>query len=94
LAGLERHLARWLEGERDPGGMHLIARPVAAIAPAFDDRAVCVAAAHAGIALSPLSACYAGRRRRHGLILGYAGTREEAIAPACVTLARVLQRAG
>lgn len=93
LAGLERHLARWLEGERDPGGMHLIARPVAAIAPAFDDRAVCVAAAHAGIALSPLSACYAGRRRRHGLILGYAGTPEEAIAPACATLARVLHRA-
>ena len=41
LAGLERHLARWLESERDPGGMHLIARPVAAIASAFDDRAVC-----------------------------------------------------
>ena len=32
LAGLKRHLARWLESARDPGGMHLIARPVAAIA--------------------------------------------------------------
>jgi GntR family transcriptional regulator/MocR family aminotransferase len=94
LAGLERHLARWLEAERDPGGMHLIARPGAAIAPAFDDRAVSVAAAHAGIVLSPLSASYSGRRRRHGLILGYAGTPEPAIAPACATLARVLQRAG
>ncbi len=93
LAGLERHLARWLESARDPGGMHLIARPVAAIAPAFDDRAVCVAAARAGIALSPLSACYAGRRRRHGLILGYAGTPEPTIDPACATLARVLRSA-
>jgi GntR family transcriptional regulator/MocR family aminotransferase len=71
--------------------MHLIARLVAAIATAFDDRAVCVAAAHAGIALSPLSACYPGRRRRHGLILGYAGTPEQAIDPACATLARVLR---
>ena len=94
MAGLKRHLARWLEAERDPGGMHLIARPVSTVAAAFDDRAVCVAAAHAGIALSPLSACYAGRRRRHGLILGYAGTPEQAIDRACVALARVLQRAG
>lgn len=93
LSGLERHLARWLECERDPGGMHLIARPVTAVAPAFDDRAICVAAAHAGIALSPLSACYAGRRRRHGLILGYAGTPERAIDRACATLARVLRSA-
>ena len=90
LAGLERHLARWLEGARDSGGMHLIARPVEAIAPTFDDRAVCMAAANAGIALSPLSACYAGRRRHHGLILGYAGTPEQAIDSACATLARVL----
>ena len=93
LAGLERHLARWLEGSRDSGGMHLIARPVAALAPAFDDRAVCVAAAQAGIALSPLSPCYAGRRRRHGLILGYAGTPEKAVDPACAKLARVLRAA-
>lgn len=91
LAGLERHLANWLKSARDPGGMHLIARPVAGIDRAFDDRAVCVAAARAGIALSPLSACCAGRRRRHGLILGYAGTPEQAIDPACVTLARVLR---
>jgi GntR family transcriptional regulator/MocR family aminotransferase len=91
LAGLERHLARWLESARDPGGMHLIARPVAAISPTFDDRAVTAAAAQAGIALSPLSACHAGRRRKHGLILGYAGTPEQAIDPACATLARVLR---
>jgi GntR family transcriptional regulator/MocR family aminotransferase len=93
LAGLERHLARWLEGARDSGGMHLIARPIAAVAPTFDDRTVTVAAAQAGIAVSPLSACYAGRRRRHGLILGYAGTPEGAIDVACANLARVLRAA-
>jgi GntR family transcriptional regulator / MocR family aminotransferase len=90
IAGIERHLAQWLESARDPGGMHLIALPVPAVAPTFDDSAVSAAAARAGIAVSPLSACYAGRRRRHGLILGYAGTPERAIDPACATLARVL----
>ena len=91
LAGLERHLARWLESARDSGGMHLIARPAAAIAATFDDRAISAAAARTGIAVAPLSACYAGRRRRHGLILGYAGTPERAIDAACATLARVLR---
>jgi GntR family transcriptional regulator/MocR family aminotransferase len=93
LSGLERHLARWLGSERDPGGMHLIARPVAAIAPRFDDRVVAAAAARAEIAVSPLSACHAGRHRRHGLILGYAATPEDEIDRACATLARVLNDA-
>jgi GntR family transcriptional regulator/MocR family aminotransferase len=93
IAGLERHLASWLESTRDPGGMHLIARPVARIAPTFDDHAIAAAAAQAGISVAPLSACYAGRRRRHGLILGYAGTPEQAIEPACITLAHVLHHA-
>ncbi|MGD9882679.1 MAG: PLP-dependent aminotransferase family protein [Reyranella sp.] len=91
LAGLERHLAGWLESARDPGGMHLVARPVAAIAPRFDDRVVAAAAARAGIAVSPLSACHAGRRRRHGLILGYAATPEGGIDSACAALADVLR---
>jgi GntR family transcriptional regulator/MocR family aminotransferase len=91
LAGIERHLARWLESTSDSAGMHLVAHPVAAIAPHFDDRAVTVAAAQAGIAVSPLSACHVGRRRRHGLILSYAGTPEPEIDRACATLARVLR---
>jgi GntR family transcriptional regulator/MocR family aminotransferase len=91
LAGIERHLARWLESTRDSAGMHLVTRPVAAIAPSFDDRAITAAAAEAGIALSPLSACHAGRRRLHGLILGYAGTPEQEIDRACAILARVLR---
>lgn len=91
LAGIEHHLARWLESARDPAGMHLVARPLAAIAPSFDDRAITTAAAQAGIAVAPLSACYAGRRRRHGLILGYAGTPEPEIGGACAALAGVLR---
>src|SRR5262249_48332648 len=74
IAGIDRHLARWLETVPDRAGTYLAARPVAAIAPDFDDRAVVAAAAQAGLTVAPLSACYAGRRRQHGLILGYAGT--------------------
>lgn len=91
LTAIERHLPRWLESTLDSAGMHLVARPVSAIAPRFDDRAVTAAAARAGIAVAPLSACYAGRRRRHGLILSYAGTPEPEIDRACATLARVLR---
>ena len=93
VAGLERHLARWLESVPDRAGTYLVARPVTAIASRFDDRAVVAAAAKEGIALAPLSACYAGRRRQQGLVLGYAGTPEDRIDAACVTLGRVLRRA-
>jgi GntR family transcriptional regulator/MocR family aminotransferase len=93
VAGIERHLARWLESVPDRAGTYLVARPVAAIAPRFDDRAVVAAGAEEGIAVAPLSACYAGRRRQPGLILGYAGTPEDQIDSACATLARVLRAA-
>jgi GntR family transcriptional regulator/MocR family aminotransferase len=43
--------------------------------------------------VASLSACYAGRRRQPGLILGYAGTPEDQIDSACATLARVLRAA-
>jgi GntR family transcriptional regulator/MocR family aminotransferase len=92
VAGMERHLAHWLENVPDRAGTYLVARPVAAIASAFDDRAVVAAAAKERIALAPLSACYAGRRRRQGLILGYAGTPEDRIDSGCATVARVLRR--
>ena len=49
------------------------------IARRFDDVAVTTAAAAEGLTVQPLSVCYAGRARRHGLILGYAGTPEAEI---------------
>ena len=93
VAGIERHLARWLESVLDRAGTYLVTRPVAAIAPRFDDRAIVAAAAEEGIAVAPLSACYAGRRRQQGLILGYAGTPEDQIDSACIIFSRVLRRA-
>lgn len=74
----------------DPGGMHVIARPAARIARRFDDVAVTAAAAAAGLTVQPLSVCYAGRGRRHGLILGYAGTPEAEIDRALLKLRDVV----
>ena len=71
--------------------MHVIARPAGELEGSFDDRAVTVAAAAAGVGVAPLSACYAGRRKKHGLILGYAGTPEPEIGTGILKLQRVLR---
>ena len=90
LSAADSHLAGLLAIEPDPGGMHLIARPVDALAKSFDDVAVTAAAATAGLVVQPLSVCYAGRHKQHGLILGYAGTPEPEIEPAIRKLRWVL----
>ena len=90
LAAAGRHLAGLLAIEPDPGGMHLIAVPVGRLARRFDDVVVTKAAAAAGLVVQPLSLCYAGRPKRHGLILGYAGTPEPEIERGVRTLRRVI----
>ncbi|MBS0537786.1 MAG: PLP-dependent aminotransferase family protein, partial [Proteobacteria bacterium] len=80
-----------LELAPDPGGMHLVARPVPALARGFDDVAVAAEAATRGVAVAPLSACYGGRSKKHGLLLGYAGTPETDMAPALAILRGVLK---
>ena len=90
LAAAERHLGGLLAIAPDPGGMHLIAKPVGALAKTFDDVAVTKEAAAAGLVVQPLSVCYAGRPKRHGLILGYAGTPESEIDRAVMKLRDVV----
>ena len=90
LQAAARHLDGLLTIAADPGGMHVIASPTSQIARRFDDVAVTVAAAAEGLTVQPLSVCYAGRARRHGLILGYAGTPEAEIDRALVKLRDVV----
>lgn len=90
LQAAARHLDGLLAIAPDAGGMHVIAIPSAKLAPRFDDTAVTVAAAAEGVIVQPLSVCYAGKPRRHGLILGYAGTPEAEIERALVTLRGVV----
>jgi len=91
IAAAERRLGGLLEIAPDPGGMHLIAWPSPDLEPLFDDRAVTEAAAAAGVWVQPLSVCYAGKSKRHGLILGYAGTPEADIETALLKLRDVLK---
>ena len=93
IAAADRPFKGLLDITPDPGGMHLIARPSAAIAATFDDHAIAAACAARGVNVSPLSACYSGRTKKHGLILGYAGTPEEDM-PAAVTTLSGIVRAG
>ncbi|MCB5943612.1 PLP-dependent aminotransferase family protein [Acidocella sp. KAb 2-4] len=74
----------------DNAGLHLVLS-----LPGLDDRAIAQAAVEAGVATRPLSSYYHGHGDGlSGLLLGYACVREEAIAPAFATLARVLRRFG
>jgi GntR family transcriptional regulator/MocR family aminotransferase len=96
IASAERHLAGLLEITPDPAGMHVIARPVVSKSGAgivdFDDNAAMAAAAAASVSVTPLSACYAGPKKEHGLVLGYAGTPEAEIELAIARLGDSLRR--
>lgn len=90
LQAAARHLDGLLTVAPDPGGMHVIASPSPQLARRFDDVAVTAAAAAVDLIVQPLSVCYAGRARRHGLILGYAGTPEAEIDRALLKLRDVV----
>lgn len=71
-------------------GMHLTAW----LPTGIDDREVARYAAMRGISATALSSCYAGKLSRPGLVLGFGGVAEEAIAPAVETLARAIEDVG
>ena len=85
-----RHLQGLLEVSPDEAGMHLIAWPGAAISGAMDDVQVAKGAAEASVVTAALSAAYAGKPARRGLMLGYAAHDEAAIAAAGKKLASVM----
>jgi GntR family transcriptional regulator / MocR family aminotransferase len=86
IAAAGRHLVGLLDIAPDRGGMHLIARPHRDEKSRFDDIAATAAAAAAGIKVAPLSACYRGFPKAHGLLLGYAATPEAEMDRAVLTL--------
>ena len=90
LAAVAGELAGLMSVAADSGGMHVVARPDGALAAGFNDRVCAAAALAAGVHVSPLSRCYVGADRAHGLLLGYAGTPEGEIGPAVRRLAGVV----
>ncbi|TAJ90817.1 PLP-dependent aminotransferase family protein [Reyranella sp.] len=91
IASAQHHLAGLLEVTPDPAGMHVVARPHAALAPTFDDVSAVASAAAASVSVASLSACYVGAKKEHGLILGYAGTPEVEIERAIARLRSALR---
>ncbi len=68
-------------------GLHLSAF----LPPGVDDREVLRRAAAMGVTATALSTCYAGRRARSGLILGFGGSDERRIGEAVETLREVIR---
>lgn len=89
-SALERALVRELGGATrivgDRAGMHLVVM----LPPSARDRDIAVRAARRGVSVLPLSSCYAGRRTRPGLVLGYGATRLSEIPDAVRRLASAL----
>jgi GntR family transcriptional regulator/MocR family aminotransferase len=90
LLAAAHHLDGLLSLAPDAAGMHLVASLEPALAVRLDDRQAAARAAAAGIATRPLSAFYATRARRQGLLLGYAAVPEDAMDASVRRLARAL----
>jgi GntR family transcriptional regulator/MocR family aminotransferase len=73
---------------RPDSGMHL----VASLAAGIDDRAAATAASEMGVSSLPMSLCYLGRKRKPGLILGYAAYTPLQIKQGCRVMAVALNK--
>jgi GntR family transcriptional regulator/MocR family aminotransferase len=89
LAAVQARLGARLALAPSAAGMHLVGH----LAPAADDAAIAQAAAAAGVEAPALSGYYQGPPNRRGLLLGYAGVPESAMAPAVARLAGVIENA-
>jgi GntR family transcriptional regulator/MocR family aminotransferase len=88
LAG--RILAGKLELAADPAGLHLVARPVGALA-RIPDTEVARRLNAAGIVAPALSGYYVGKRLQSGLLLGFAAVPDDLVEPALRRMAEVLE---
>jgi GntR family transcriptional regulator/MocR family aminotransferase len=70
-----RHLPDALQVVGAEAGMQL----TALLPPGVDDVALSRRTVQAGVSVRPLSPCYRGKAKRHGLILGYGSVDERAI---------------
>ncbi|TMQ25093.1 MAG: PLP-dependent aminotransferase family protein [Deltaproteobacteria bacterium] len=87
VAAIERELGDSVRLVGDRAGMHV----VVLLPRGARDRDIAVRAAGHGISVLPLSSCYAGRRQRPGLVLGYGTTRVPEITTAVRRLAAILR---
>lgn len=87
VESLSAHLGELLKPHNADAGLHLSAF----LPEGLDDREVVRRAAQRGISTTALSTCYAGKRSKSGLILGFGGADEGQISRAAKTLSRVIR---
>jgi GntR family transcriptional regulator / MocR family aminotransferase len=87
VESLREHLGKTLIPHNTDAGLHLSAF----LPSGADDLEIVRRAARHGISVGALSDCYAGRRPKSGLILGFGGADETRIAPAVRTLSKVIK---
>jgi GntR family transcriptional regulator / MocR family aminotransferase len=88
LQGLERHCAEGLTVINADAGLHV----ATLLANGMRDVDVVERMAARGLTAMPLSTCYAGARRRQGLLLGFGGFDERTLIAGTKTLGDVLRR--
>ncbi len=86
LEGLRKHCGDMLQPYNTDAGLHLSAF----LPEGMDDCEVVRKAEQMGISATPLSICYAGRKKRSGLILGFGGASERQLMRALKTLSSVI----
>jgi GntR family transcriptional regulator/MocR family aminotransferase len=86
VESLQAHLENALIPYNTDAGLHLSAF----LPTGVDDLEIVRSAAQRGISVGALSDCYAGRKAKSGLILGFGGADENLIDPAVRTLSKVI----
>lgn len=86
LTGLASHCDGRLTVHNADAGIHVSTL----LPPEYDDTDLVRRMAACGLAASPLSTCYLGPKRRHGLLLGFGGWDERRIGAATRALGEIL----
>lgn len=87
LAGLDRHCPGVLTVHNADAGLHV----ATFLTRGVDDVAVVRRMAECGLTATALSTCYAGRKARSGLLLGFGGWSERRMVEATRTLGAILR---
>jgi GntR family transcriptional regulator/MocR family aminotransferase len=90
LEGLDRHCGDLLAVPNADAGLHV----AALLGEGLDDIEVVERMARSGLTASALSACYAGRAERNGLLLGFGGSSPGRLIAATRALGAILREAG
>jgi GntR family transcriptional regulator / MocR family aminotransferase len=89
VSSVQKHFGNLLTPFNTDGGLHLCAF----LPKGIDDREITRNAAQRGISVMPLSSCYADKKSKSGLVLGFAGANESQIEAATKILRQIIGRA-